>query len=146
MHILACKCTEKWANWAPLVLRIALGVIFTWHGYDKLFVKGIPMTTGFLGSIGIPLPGLMAYIVSYGELVFGLFLILGFLTHWASKFALVVALVAFFTVHVANGFSIQSGGYEFIILIGAAAFSLMITGAGKYSVDAQWFGKHKPHA
>lgn len=118
-----------------------LGAIFAMHGYDKVFIKGIPAIGGFFGSIGIPMPELMAYVVSYGELAFGVFLILGLLTHWASKFALVVAIVAFLTVHMSKGFFIGAGGYEFIILIGAAAFSLMITGAGKYSLDSILFKK-----
>ncbi len=133
-----CGCTNRLGDVAPLILRIALGVIFAWHGYDKVFVKGIPAITGFFTSIGIPLPGLMSYVVGYGELGFGILLILGLLTHWASKFAVIVAIVAFLTVHMSKGFAVGGGGYEFIMLIGAAAFSLMITGAGKYSLDSMW--------
>lgn len=136
--LIGCDCASTWREWAPLILRVALGLIFAWHGYDKVFVKGMPAITGFLTSLGIPLPGVMAYILSYGELVFGILLILGLLTHWASKFAIVVAIVAFVTVHMSKGFSVSGGGYEFIMLIFAAAFSLMITGAGKYSLDAMW--------
>ncbi len=134
---LSCKCADSWKDYAPLVLRLALGAVFAAHGYQKVFTLGHEGVTGFLGSLGIPLPSLMAYILSYGELVFGVFLIIGFLTHWAAKFATVVAIVAFFTVHLKKGFFISDGGYEFIILIFAAAVSLMITGAGKYSIDAK---------
>lgn len=134
---LNCRCADKWQDYAPLVLRLALGAVFAMHGYQKVFSIGHEGVAGFLGSLSIPLPSLMAYILAYGELVGGVFLILGFLTHWAAKFATVVAIVAFFTVHVSKGFFISDGGYEFIILIGAAAISLMITGAGKYSLDAR---------
>lgn len=123
---------------APLLLRVALGAIFVYHGYDKVFNTGIPGVAGFLESLGIPLPGLMAYVLAYGELVGGLLLIVGLFTHWAAKYASVVAIVALFTVHLKNGFSIANGGYEFIMLILAAAISVMFTGAGKYSLDAVW--------
>lgn len=136
-----CRCGDKWADWAPFILRLALGTVFAWHGYDKLFVKGIPGITGFLGSLGIPLPQLMAHVLSYGELVFGVLLIVGLFTHWAAKFAIVVGIVAWITVHAGNGFSVSNGGYEFIMLITAAAISLMITGAGKYSLDEMWLNK-----
>ena len=126
------------ADVAPLVLRVALGAIFAWHGYDKIFTVGLPGIEGFLGSIGIPLAGVMAYVLAYGELIFGLLLIVGLFTHWAAKFAAIVGVVAFFTVHLKNGFAIGNGGYEFIMLIFAAAVSLIITGAGKYSLDAMW--------
>jgi putative oxidoreductase len=48
---------------------------------------------------------------------------------------MVIAAVAFVTVHMANGFSVGQGGYEFIMLIFAAAFALFVSGAGKYSLD-----------
>src|SRR3989344_5169949 len=121
---------------AQLALRVALGIVFTWHGYDKIFSTGIPGVAGFLGSIGIPLPEVMAYVLAYGELVFGLFLIVGLFTYIAAKFAVAVAIVAFFTVHFPNGFNVASGGYEYIMLIFAAAISVLVTGAGKYSLDA----------
>lgn len=136
-----CKCSETWADWAPLVLRVALGAIFAWHGYDKVFTLGHPAVTGFLGGLGFPLPDLMAYILAYGELLGGLLLIAGLLTHWVTKFDIIVTVIGFLTVHVSNGFSVAAGGYEFIMLMFAAAVSLLITGAGKYSLDALWFGK-----
>lgn len=133
-----CTCTEACADWAPLVLRVALGIVFVWHGYSKLFTMGVPMVAGFLGSIGIPFPGALAYVLAYGELAAGILLIIGLCTHWAAKFATIVAIVAFFTVHIKNGFAIDKGGYEYIMLIFAAAVSVLITGAGKYSLDATW--------
>lgn len=144
--ILHCDCGKMFADVAPLVLRVALGVIFAWHGYDKIFNTGLEGVAGFLGSIGIPLPGIMVYVLAYGELVFGLFLVVGFLTHWSAKYAVIVALVAFFLVHMQNGFAVSNGGYEFIMLIFAAAVSVMITGAGKYSVDAMWKKKKQSDA
>ncbi|MBY0539151.1 DoxX family protein [Patescibacteria group bacterium] len=135
MKLLYMKCSEKWADFAPLVLRLALGAVFFLHGYDKVFVKGIPAITGFMASLSLPAPELMAYILSYGELIGGALIILGALTYWATLFGIVVAVVAWVTVHLPNGFFVGDGGYEFIMLILAASVSLMISGAGKYSVD-----------
>ena len=138
-----CTCSEKWSDVAPLILRVALGAVFVWHGYDKIFSIGLPGVTGFLGSLGLPFPSLMAYILAYGEFIGGLLLIAGLLTHWVAKFDILVAVVAFFTVHLSKGFSIAGGGYEYIMLIFAAAVSLLITGAGRYSLDAMWLKKDK---
>jgi putative oxidoreductase len=140
--LMKCECANTWGDIAPLFLRVALGIIFAWHGYDKVMVKGIPAIGGFLGSIGFPMPEVFAFILGYGELLGGLLLIAGLLTHWVAKFDIIVAVVAFLTVHMSKGFAISDGGYEYIMLIFAAAVSLMITGAGKYSLDAQWL--HKP--
>jgi putative oxidoreductase len=135
--IMGCTCADKWGGYAPLILRVALGAVMMYHGYLKIFVMGMPGVTGFLGGLGIPLPALFAPILAYTEFIGGAFLIAGFLTHWVSKLTIVIALVAFYTVHMPNGFNVSKGGYEFIMLIGAAAVSLMITGAGPYSVDAK---------
>ncbi len=129
-----CNCAARAADVAPLVLRVVLGVIFLLHGYQKLMM-GIPGVTGFLGSLGFPMPGVFAVILIAAELLGGLMLILGLLTHWSAKVLAFVALVALLTVHAKNGFFISGGGYEFILLIFAASVSLMVTGAGKWSLD-----------
>jgi putative oxidoreductase len=144
MNMLFKKCSEIYADIGPLVLRAALGLIFAWHGYDKVFVKGMPAITGFMGSLGLPFPTLMAYLLSYGELIGGILLILGLLTYWIAIVDIVIALVAFFTVHVTKGFAVGNGGYEFIMLIFAASVSLLVSGAGKYSLDAKFEKKESP--
>ena len=136
MSILFKKCSGNWADVGPLVLRVALGLIFAWHGYDKVFVKGLPAITGFMGSLGLPFPTLMAYLLSYGELIGGALLILGLLTYWVTVVDIIIAAVAFVTVHMTKGFAVSTGGYEYIMLIFAASVSLLLSGAGKYSLDA----------
>ncbi len=130
--------TGKCGDLAPLVLRVALGLIFAYHGYDKVFVQGMLKVTGFMESLGLPFPSLMAFLLSYGELIGGIMLIAGLCTYWVSLIDITIALVALFAVHLGNGFSMANGGYEYILLILAASVSLFITGAGKYSLDAQW--------
>ena len=139
--LMKCDCTAACASWAPLVLRVALGLVFLMHGYQKVFQMGIPGVSGFLGSLGFPAPELFAYILAYGELVFGAMMIIGLLTHWVAKYHVIVALVALFTVHISKGFFVSSGGYEFILLILAASISILVTGPGKYSVDEMWLKK-----
>jgi len=132
--LMNCDCTSKWGGFAPMVLRIATGLIFAMHGYQKLS-GGLEGTTGFLASLGFPMASVLAVILIAVELLGGIALILGLFTHWAAKLTAVVALVALFTVHVSKGFFLATGGYEFIILLLAASISLMITGAGSYSLD-----------
>lgn len=134
-NLMNCMCTEKWGAYAPLVLRVVTGLIFAMHGWQKLTMMGVPGVTGFLTMLGFPLPGVFAVLLIAAELVGGILLILGLWTHWTAKVLAFVALVALFTVHVSKGFFIAGGGYEFILLILAASISVMITGAGKYSLD-----------
>lgn len=132
-----CVCAEKWGEYAPLVLRVVTGVIFAAHGWQKL-QGGVPGVAGFLSSIGFPAAELFAVLLIAAELGGGILLILGAWTHWVAKILAFVALVALLTVHISKGFFISSGGYEFIILIFAASFSLMVTGPGKISLDHKW--------
>ena len=91
--------------------------------------------------LGFPAPEVFAVILIAAELGGGILLILGAFTHWVAKILTFVALVAFVTVHLKYGFFVSAGGYEYIILIFAASFSLMVTGAGKWSVDQMWLKK-----
>ncbi|MEK7532692.1 MAG: DoxX family protein, partial [Patescibacteria group bacterium] len=83
MKLLSCKCAEKWSDVAPLVLRLAVGAVFIVHGYSK--VVDVAAFEGMLTSLNVPLPGFFAWVVTLVELLGGIGLVLGFLTHWAAK-------------------------------------------------------------
>lgn len=138
-NLLWPKYMSKYADFAPLILRVAVGIIFTVHGYQKLMHMGVPGVAGFLGPMGFPMPELFAVILIAVELIGGIFLILGAFTQWSAKLLAIVAFVAWTMVHFKNGFPVGAGGYEYIMLIFAVTVSLMITGPGKFSVDHKVF-------
>lgn len=121
------------AGIAPFILRVATGLIFMMHGWQKLWM-GLAGVSGFLGGLGFPAPELMAILLIAAELGGGILLILGVLTHWVSKVLAFVALIALLTVHVSKGFFVSEGGFEFILLILAATISLAITGPGRWAL------------
>jgi putative oxidoreductase len=131
---LLCSYMDSWRDYAPLVLRLVTGVIFMLHGWQKL-QGGLPGVTGLVGSLGFPMPEVFAVLLIAAELGGGILLILGLLTRWAAKFTALVALVALVLVHLPNGFSLSTGGYEYILLLLAASVSLMLSGPGKWSLD-----------
>ncbi len=134
LPLLSCTCSESYHDYAPLVLRVVAGAIFLVHGLDKL-KQGLEGTAGFLAGLGFPAATLFAILLIAVEVLGGLALILGLYTHWAAKLLAIVAAVAFFTVHLENGFSVRDGGYEYIALLFAVTVVLVLTGAGKYSLD-----------
>lgn len=144
MNILHCACADKWGSYAPLVLRVVTGAVFAMHGYQKLTVMGLEGTAGFLASLGFPMATVFAVILIAAELLGGIALIAGFFTHWVSKLLAIVAIVALLTVHITKGFFISGGGFEFILLILASSISLMITGAGAFSVDGMMHKSQAP--
>ncbi len=134
-------CSDAWQDAGKLVLRVVLGAVLFMHGYQKVVTVGVDQVTAGLfgaGALNWPMPSLWAYLVSYGELIAGALLIVGLLTHWASKIGVVIAAVALFSVHIKNGFFLGTGGYEYILLILAASIAVMTTSSGKYSVDT-WY-------
>ncbi len=136
---------SKLNEWSLALLRAVLGVIFLYHGYLKLFVPGgFKGTIGFFTAIGIPLPAYAALVVSLVEFLGGLSLILGMLTKWASVLLIIEMLVAFFKVHLKNGFLISqsSYGYEFVLLILAGLVVVLGSGAGKLSLGKLFKSKH----
>lgn len=134
-NILHCNCGPKFAPLASLFLRVVVGVIFLVHGWQKL-QGGVPGTAGFLATLGFPAPEFFAVLLIAAEVIGGALLIIGLYTHWAAKILAIVALVALVTVHLGKGFSVATGGYEFILLILAASLSVMALGGGRWSVDA----------
>ncbi len=139
-QLLSCNCAGKWSAFAPFFLRVVTGLIFLVHGWQKL-QGGIPQTAGFVGSLGFPAPEVFAVLLIAAEVGGGILLILGAFTHWVSKVLVLVSLIALVLVHLKNGFLASNGGYEFILLILAASVSIMITGAGAWSVDRKVFHK-----
>jgi len=119
---------------------LVLGVIFIGHGAQKLFGSfggpGLKGTAGFFEQLGIKPPYLMAVLAGLAEVVGGILVILGFLTPLATLALIVVMIVAVLTVHLKNGFFVTNGGYEFNLALAGMALTLLIAGAGAYSLDS----------
>ena len=116
-------------DWALLICRVIVGVIFVAHGSQKLFGAfggpGLAGTVQFLGPIG--------YLVTIGEFFGGLGLIFGFLSRFSAASLIVIMLGAIVHVHGKNGFFGQNGGYEFnLALIGLLAV-VLLAGPGRLS-------------
>lgn len=89
---------------ALLILRLVIGFGFVAHGWAKLS-QGPAMFAKLLEYIGVPLPHLMAWVVTLVELFGGASLMLGAFVALLSVPLLAVQLVALFTVHLPNGYS-----------------------------------------
>ena len=146
-----CTCGDSWREEGLLFLRIVTGLAFFYHGYDKVFVKGVANIVPFFTKIGIPFAEVSAYLVSYGELLGGLAIMLGLLTHWAAKVTTVIMIGAIGFVHWGaeggwlNGYG-ADGGYEYQLLLLAASVFFIVSGSGKYSLDAKLLKKVHPNS
>jgi putative oxidoreductase len=116
------------------LLRAALGIVFIAHGWQKFFVIGHAALTGFFSAI-VPFPEINAWIVPAVELGGGIALLAGAATRIVSVLLAFTMAVAMATVHFANGFFMQTNGYEFVLTLLLASVALALTGAGAFSVD-----------
>jgi putative oxidoreductase len=124
------------------VLRIVVGFIFLMHGLGKLIGPpflgpGMGGWEGMVAGLGLPLPGVLAWLAMLVETLGGIALILGSAVSITALLLIGDMLVAIWKVHLANGLNNGSGGYEYnLVLIGALA-CLMLGGPGIMAVQVR---------
>lgn len=123
---------------ASLVLRLVVGFVMLAHGWNHLFGGGRLEGTGrWFESIGIRPGWLNARLATYTELAVGPMLILGLLTPLAGAGVVGTMGVALVANHLKNGFFIfrKGEGYEYVLVLIAAAVAIGALGGGALSVD-----------
>jgi putative oxidoreductase len=137
------------SSWGPLALRIPVGLIFAAHGAQKLFGwfggHGLEGTGQWMGSIGLAPGYLMALLAGSAEFFGGLALVLGLMVRPAAAALAFAMVVAIFTVHIDKGLFVANNGYEFGLALLAVTVSLVVSGAGRASLDAALVASSTPH-
>jgi putative oxidoreductase len=133
------RLTATDAGWSTLALRIPIGIVFAAHGAQKLFGwfggYGLAGTGQWLDSIGLAPGVLMALLAGSAEFFGGLALIAGLLVRPAAASLAVAMLVAIFAVHIDKGLFVANNGYEFALALLAVTVALVVSGAGRGSLD-----------
>jgi putative oxidoreductase len=127
---------NRTAPYAALVLRVSLGVMYIAHSLVlKHFTFTLAGTAQFFESLG--LPGALAYVTFWAELIGGVLLVAGIGTRVVAL-ALVPVLVGASWVHAGNGwvFSAANGGWEYPVFLIAASLVLALLGGGRFSFGA----------
>lgn len=115
----------------PLFFRLALAYGFYQPAIDKL--SNHEATMQAFANLGMPFPYFTAYLVGIVEALGVPLLILGLATRWISLILWAVMMVAVFGVHVPT-----HTDFMMPLWFALALFSLMVTGAGRYSVDRKF--------
>jgi putative oxidoreductase len=126
-------------SYAPVPLRLAMGVIFAVAGYMKLV--GIAGTIAYFTKLGFPVPVITAWFITLLELIGGVALILGlFVRYFGLLYTIEFIVAAFWVKLPSQGYA--AARLDLMILAGAAA--LYFLGAGRWSIDSIWLEKDKP--
>lgn len=135
------RLTATAPTWATLPLRLALGSIMFAHGAQKVF--------GVWGGTGLdawverraPLDLRPSWIwlgaAALSEFIGGACILIGLFTRPAAFFIACTMAIAIAGIHWPNGFFLTDNGFEYALAVLAMALTLMITGGGNASVDAQ---------
>ena len=125
------------ARYGLAILRIVLGIAMLVHGWSKLS-GGVDGVAGFFGTLGIPIPGLMAWVVTIVELVGGILLVVGFLTQIVGILIALDMLGAILFAFLLRGAPFIENGaiiWEKEAVFAAAALCIVLAGPGAWSVD-----------
>jgi len=128
-------------DWAPLVLRLALGIALVFHGYPKLF-KMKEQFAGWLETLGFK-PGLFwAWLVGLTEFAGGIMIAVGFLTELAALAVCIQFLVILTKIKWGKAPYLVMGqesynGWELDMIYFASALALLFWGSGSWSLE--WY-------
>lgn len=117
-----------------LIIRIVLA-----YGFYKPAVlkwKSINGIAEWFASMNFPFPTINAYMAATTETLGVVLLLLGFATRLISIPLIFTMLIAIFAVHLSNGFEASNNGFEIPLYYLVMLFVLLVSGSGKYSIDA----------
>lgn len=121
-----------------LLLRLVVGVVFIYHGGQKLFDwwagEGIDQLIGGLEAKEIPYPRISAYLAAIAEFGGGILVLVGFFTRLAAIPMIITMGVAVLVMHP-HAFRVDRGGMEFALTLGVVLIAILLSGPGRFSVD-----------
>ncbi len=126
---------------ARTVLRVAAGFLFAAHGWQKFNEFTIAGTQSAFAQMGVPAADVVAPVVATLELAGGIALILGFLARPFAILLTINMIGAIVLVHAPAGVFVAAGGFELVLILGAAALAIPLVGPGRLSVDNALFNR-----
>ncbi|MBC7538652.1 MAG: DoxX family protein [Bacteriovorax sp.] len=141
---------HKSTDFGLLILRITIGLLlFISHGMDKLSQIGTDSAAHFLPIFGLS-PHLSHFIAACAEGIGSIFIIIGLFTRFTSLLLIITMTLAALVAIASNTFYplwipsnlpeykvVMSPFKEYSLLYGSVFFSLIFSGAGRYSIDEQ---------
>lgn len=119
-----------------LILRLSVGIFMLTHGMGKFSKLFGPDPIKFTDPLGIGEPASLALTV-FAEVLCSVFLIVGLATRLAALPLAITMLVAVFITHAKDAF----GNKELALLYLVIYVCILISGAGKFSIDYLISGK-----
>lgn len=122
-----------------LILRLGIaGLMFNLHGaagfmraFDYLFHGGTWARVGVVEALGFPMAGAFTVASALAESVGSALLVVGLFSRWAAMVLVIDMTVALYN-EITGGDPIELPALYFVVFL-----ALLITGPGRYSIDAR---------
>ncbi len=118
---------QAYTNQTYALLRIFSGLLFLWHGTQKLFDIPAPMQH--------EVPSFVIYIAGPIELIGGLLVMIGLFTRWAAFLCSGLMAAAYWMVHGTQAFFPIMNGGDLAIMYCFTFLFISAQGSGIWSVD-----------
>ena len=126
---------EGMASLGLLILRVAAGVLMMTHGWSKIQNFEGMVQSGF-DPVGMGATLSVVMLIG-AEFIAALFIVLGLLTRLSAVPLIVAMSVAAFVAHASDPLQVKELSLIYLTIFA----TLLITGAGKYSLDSLLFRK-----
>lgn len=126
---------EGAASLGLLILRVAAGVLMMTHGWSKIQNFEGMVQSGF-DPVGMGATLSVVMLIG-AEFIAALFIVLGLLTRLSAVPLIVAMSVAAFVAHASDPLQVKELSLIYLTIFA----TLLITGAGKYSLDSLLFRK-----
>jgi len=129
---------EKVQGYAYPLLRFAAGAFLVPHGCQKLFQWFGGSTAGtaaFFSKVGLEPALPLVYLTGSIEFFCGILIAIGLFTRVAAGAAFVMLTVAWYTVHLGNGFFWTKAGIEYPLMWSLVMIVILLRGSGRMSLD-----------
>ena len=129
-------------SFVPLTLiRVYLFFVFWYAGTGK--IDNFDKFSGYLGTLGVPLPDILPWMVILTEAGGAALLLVGLFVRWMSVPLLIVMFFAGYLVHYQNGWAHEANGIEFAAIYSLMILTLLCFGGGKYLSLDYWVSSKK---
>ena len=118
-----------------LLARLLLGSLFVMAAIAKL--SNVDGTAGYIGSVGLPAPVLLAWAAALFETIAGIAILVGFQTKIAALLLAAFCVFAGFVFHFQPSDQMQMISFMKNLTIAGGFLTLWVAGPGSISVDAR---------
>jgi len=122
-------------NAALLIARILMCILFIWAGWGK--IQFFDAQLGRFAGIGIPLPAIVLPLTILLEIGGGILILIGYQTRIVALALAIFSVLAALLAHLNFGDLNQTIHFLKNLVIAGGFLSLMVAGAGAYSLDGR---------